>query len=48
MDLGIEWDPRLAAAIRRDVMTPDVEVLACIRMVVARRLAVAHPGYEAE
>ncbi|HYB80409.1 MAG TPA: DUF6285 domain-containing protein [Mycobacterium sp.] len=48
-DLGFADEEELAAAIRAGEMDgrPD-EVTACLRTLVQRRLAVAHPGYDSE
>jgi hypothetical protein len=45
--LGFADEPQLAAAIRAGELDdwPD-EVRACLRTLVSRRLAVAHPGYD--
>jgi hypothetical protein len=47
--LGFADEDQLAAAIRAGEMDrrPD-EVSACLRTLVRRRLAVAHPGYDSE
>lgn len=47
--LGHADEAALAAAIRRgDLDGRDAEVLPVLRALVARRLNVAHPGYERE
>jgi hypothetical protein len=47
--LGFTDEAGLAAAIRAGGLDDRAdEVLACLRTVVRRRLAVAHPGYDAE
>ncbi len=47
--LGFADEEQLAAAIRAGEMDGRAdEVAACLRTLVRRRLAVAHPGYEAE
>lgn len=47
--LGFGDEEQLAAAIRAGEMDgrPD-DVTACLRTLVRRRLAVAHPGYDSE
>ena len=46
-DIGFTDEAQLAAAIRSGELDdrPD-EVTACLRTLVHRRLAVAHPGYD--
>lgn len=46
-DLGYDDEAALAAAIRAGELDdrPD-EVLACLRTLVAHRVAIAHPGYD--
>jgi Domain of unknown function (DUF6285) len=46
-DLGFADEEQLAAAIRGGELDGRAEdVTACLRTLVRRRLAVAHPGYE--
>ena len=46
--LGYPDEAALAAAIRAgDLDGREAEVLACLQQVVAARLAVSHPGYDA-
>ncbi len=48
-DLGFEDEKQLAAAIRAGDMDGQADqVTACLRILVRRRLAVAHPGYDTE
>ncbi|KKC03143.1 DUF6285 domain-containing protein [Mycobacterium nebraskense] len=48
-DLGFADEEELAAAIRAGEMDGrDLEVTACLRTLVRRRLAAAHPGYDSE
>ncbi|MEE6176171.1 DUF6285 domain-containing protein [Mycobacterium sp. 050134] len=48
-DLGFADEEELAAAIRAgDLDERADEVTACLRTLVQRRLAVAHPGYDTE
>ena len=48
-DLGFADEEELAAAIRAgELVGRDDEVTACLRTLVGRRLAVAHPGYDSE
>jgi hypothetical protein len=48
-DLGFADEEGLAAAIRAGALDGRAdEVTACLRTVVRRRLAVAHPGYDGE
>ncbi|WP_156688990.1 DUF6285 domain-containing protein [Mycobacterium sp. Marseille-P9652] len=48
-DLGFSDEEELAAAIRAGELDGrDDEVTACLRTVVGRRLAAAHPGYDVE
>ena len=49
-DLGFTDEAELAAAIRAGglderVALPEAQVTVCLRALVRRRLAVAHPGY---
>jgi len=45
--IGFTDEAQLAAAIRAGELDDRAdEVLACLRTVVRRRLAVAHPGYD--
>jgi hypothetical protein len=47
--LGFADEDELAAAIRAGQMDGRADdVAACLRTLVRRRLAVAHPGYESE
>jgi len=47
--LGFADEDRLAAAIRAGELDGRAEdVTACLRALVRRRLAVAHPGYDSE
>ncbi|OBH51003.1 DUF6285 domain-containing protein [Mycobacterium sp. E2479] len=47
--LGFADEAQLAAAIRAGDMDGQAErVTACLRVLVRRRLAVAHPGYDSE
>ncbi len=48
--LGFADEEKLAGAIRSGEMDgrPGPEVIACLRTLVRRRLAVAHPGYDSE
>ena len=47
--LGFEDEKQLAAAIRAGDMDAQADqVTACLRILVRRRLAVAHPGYDSE
>lgn len=47
--LGVADEEQLAAAIRAGEMDGRaVDVAACLRTLVRRRLAVAHPGYDSE
>lgn len=47
--LGFADEEELAAAIRAGDMDGQAEqVTACLRILVRRRLAVAHPGYDSE
>jgi len=47
--LGHTDEDALAAAIRAGEFDGrDTEMLACLRTVVRHRLAIAHPGYEAD
>ncbi|OBK68076.1 DUF6285 domain-containing protein [Mycobacterium sp. 1165178.9] len=47
--LGFEDEKQLAAAIRAGDMDGQADqVTACLRILVRRRLAVAHPGYDSE
>jgi hypothetical protein len=47
--LGFADEERLAAAIRAGEMDARADdVTACLRTLVRRRLAVAHPGYDSE
>jgi hypothetical protein len=47
--LGLADEEELAAAIRAGEMDGRAdEVTACLRTLVRRRLAVAHPGYDSE
>lgn len=47
--LGFAEEEQLAAAIRTGEMDGRAEdVIACLRTLVRRRLAVAHPGYDNE
>lgn len=47
--LGFADEEELAAAIRAGDMDGQAEqVTACLRILVRRRLAVAHPGYDNE
>ncbi len=47
--LGFADEEQLAAAIRAGEMDGrQDEVTACLRTLVRRRLAVAHPGYDSE
>lgn len=47
--LGFEDEKQLAAAIRAGDMDAQADqVTACLRILVRRRLAVAHPGYDRE
>lgn len=47
--LGFDDEPALAAAIRAgDLDDRGAEVVATLRDLVARRLAISHPGYDAE
>ncbi len=46
-DLGFADEEELSAAIRAGELDGrDDEVTACLRTLVRRRLAVAHPGYD--
>ena len=46
-NLGYPDEAALAAAIRSgELEAGDAEVVACLRALVRRRLAAAHPGYE--
>jgi Domain of unknown function (DUF6285) len=48
-NLGFADEKELAAAIRAgELAGRDDEVTACLRALVGRRLAVAHPGYDSE
>ncbi len=48
-ELGVADEAALAAAIRRgDFDTRGDELRPCLRALVGRRLAAAHPGYEKE
>jgi hypothetical protein len=48
-DLGFADEEELAAAIRAGEMDGRaVEVTACLRTLVRRRLAAAHPGYDSD
>lgn len=48
-DLGFADEEELAAAIRAGEMDGrGLEVTACLRTLVRRRLAAAHPGYDSE
>ncbi|UXA08430.1 hypothetical protein KXD96_10245 [Mycobacterium sp. SMC-2] len=48
-DLGFADEEELAAAIRAGEMDGrGLEVTACLRTLVRRRLAAAHPGYDCE
>jgi hypothetical protein len=47
VDLGFADEEELAAAIRAGKMDGRADdVTACLRILVRRRLAVAHPGYD--
>nr|WP_128618773.1 DUF6285 domain-containing protein [Mycobacterium lepraemurium] len=47
--LGFAEEEQLAAAIRAGEMDARADdVIACLRTLVRRRLAVAHPGYDNE
>ena len=47
--LGFADEEELAAAIRAGDMDGQADqVTACLRILVRRRLAVAHPGYDSE
>lgn len=47
--LGVADEDQLAAAIRSGEMDDRAaDVTACLRTLVRRRLAVAHPGYDSE
>ena len=47
--LGFADEEQLAAAIRAGDMDGQAnQVTACLRVLVRRRLAVAHPGYDSE
>ncbi|MGO9158553.1 phosphotransferase family protein [Mycobacterium sp.] len=48
--LGFADEAGLAAAIRAGELAdpPGPDITACLRMLVRRRLAVAHPGYDSE
>jgi len=47
--LGVADEEQLAAAIRAGEMDGRAaDVTACLRTLVRRRLAVAHPGYDSE
>lgn len=47
--LGFADEEQLAAAIRAGDMDRQADqVTACLRILVRRRLAVAHPGYDSE
>ncbi|CAM3313723.1 DUF6285 domain-containing protein [Mycobacterium colombiense] len=47
--LGFADEEQLAAAIRAGELDGQAEqVTACLRTLVRRRLAVAHPGYDSE
>lgn len=47
--LGVADEEQLAAAIRSGEMDGRAaDVAACLRTLVRRRLAVAHPGYDSE
>lgn len=47
--LGFADEEQLAAAIRAGQMDGKADdVIACLRTLVRRRLAVAHPGYDSE
>jgi Arc/MetJ family transcription regulator len=47
--MGFADEEQLAAAIRAGDMDGRAEqVTACLRILVRRRLAVAHPGYDSE
>jgi Domain of unknown function (DUF6285) len=47
--LGFADEEQLAAAIRAGDMDGQADqVTACLRILVRRRLAVAHPGYDSE
>ena len=47
--LGFADEEQLAAAIRAGDMDARADqVTACLRILVRRRLAVAHPGYDSE
>ncbi|CQD20314.1 aminoglycoside phosphotransferase [Mycobacterium europaeum] len=48
-DLGFADEEELATAIRAGELDGRArEVIACLRTLVRRRLAAAHPGYEAD
>ncbi|MEB4210133.1 phosphotransferase family protein [Mycobacterium sp. 94-17] len=48
-DLGFADEEQLAAAIRAGALDNQADqVTACLRILVRRRLAVAHPGYDSE
>ena len=44
-NLGFADEAELAAAIRAGELDGRTDVTACLRALVRRRLAVAHPGY---
>lgn len=45
--LAMPDEPALAAAIRAGRLDDrEAELLACLRLLVSHRLAVAHPGYD--
>ena len=46
--LGFADEAALAAAIRAGELADRPDVTACLRALVRRRLAVAHPGYDSE
>ncbi|GAB4699361.1 hypothetical protein MOKP118_28100 [Mycobacterium avium subsp. hominissuis] len=47
--MGFAEEEQLAAAIRAGEMDARADdVIACLRALVRRRLAVAHPGYDNE